>query len=76
MGGTKDGAQKRTAALLAKDPDYFSRIGKRGNKGGKYSSGSFVAGSEVTRKIASLGGKSGKRGKAKRLPRTNKPTAK
>lgn len=69
MGGTKDGAKKRTAALLARDPDYFSRIGKKGNKGGKFSSGSFVAGSETTRRIAALGGKASKRGKAKKLPR-------
>lgn len=74
MGGTKNGAKKRTAKLLAEDPEYFSKIGKRGNKGGKYSSGSFVAGSETTRKIASLGGKSGKRGKAKKLPRAKSTT--
>lgn len=41
MAGTPEGARKRAEKLLAKDPDYFSKLGKRGKKGGKLSSGSF-----------------------------------
>lgn len=63
MGGTKDGAKKRTEKLLAQDPDYFSRIGAMGKKGGKLSPGSFT--SETARIAGAKGGKASKRGKAK-----------
>lgn len=68
MGGTKDGAKKRTAKLLAQDPDYFSRIGAKGKKGGKYSSGSFT--SETARIAGQKGGKKSKRGPAQKLADT------
>lgn len=65
MGGTKDGAKKRTAKLLAQDPDYFRRIGAKGKKGGKLSPGSFTP---QTAKIAgSKGGRISRRGPAKKL---------
>jgi len=63
MGGTKDGAKKRTAKLLAQDPDYFRRIGAKGKKGGKLSSGSFTP---QTAKVAGAkGGRISKRGPSK-----------
>lgn len=64
MGGTKDGAKKRTAKLLAQDPDYFRRIGAKGKKGGKLSPGSFT--SETARVAGSKGGRVSRRGPAQK----------
>lgn len=64
MGGTRDGARKRTERLLAQDPNYFSRIGAKGKKGGKLSSGSFTT--ETARAAGAKGGRVSKRGKAKK----------
>ncbi|TXH08892.1 MAG: hypothetical protein E6R04_09800 [Spirochaetes bacterium] len=57
MAGTSAGARKRVAKTLAEDPDFFSKLGAKGKKGGKLSPGSF------TSETASLAGAKGKRKK-------------
>jgi general stress protein YciG len=61
MGGTKDGARKRAAWLRENDPDYFSRIGAMGKKGGRLSPGSFQKDDPRTKAAAAKGGKLSKR---------------
>jgi general stress protein YciG len=55
MAGNKEAARKRTAKLLAKDPDHFKKLGAKGKKGGKLSPGSF------TSETGAAGGAKGKR---------------
>ena len=63
MSGTKKGATKFAQRMLAKDPDYFKKLGARRKKptGGKNSKGSFKKNNE----FAKLGGSVSKRGPAK-----------
>lgn len=65
MTGTKKGARKFTAKMLAKDPDYFRKLQQKAKqpRGGKSSPGSFKKGNE----FAAKGGRAGKRGSGKNI---------
>lgn len=55
MAGTKAGGQKAAAKNLAKDPDFYARIGRKGGsvKGTK---GGFAANPELARTAGRKGG--------------------
>ncbi len=61
MAGTSAGNKKVAAGLLAKDPDHFKKLGRKGLKGGKYSSGSFATGSVHAARAGERGGSLSKR---------------
>lgn len=65
MSGTSKGASKFAKQKLAEDPEYFKKLAAKRKKpvGGKHSPGSFKKGNA----FASMGGRAGKRGKAKRI---------
>lgn len=66
MAGTSAGAAKAAKTLKKRyGKNYYSTIGKRGRKGGDKSPGSFKAGDARTKKAASLGGRSSRRGPSK-----------
>lgn len=61
MGNTKEGAKKTRDKLLAKDPDYYKKLGKLG---GEASEGySFGHGKVDPSEAGRVGGKRSKRGK-------------
>lgn len=71
MSGTKAGAQKAKATNLKKNPKHYSDLGKRGEKGGAKSSGSF------TKETGAAAGKKGGRlGKRQPLKQINKKPGK
>jgi len=65
MSGTSKGASKFAKQKLAEDPEYFKKLAAKRKKpvGGKHSPGSFKKGNA----FASIGGRAGKRGKAKKI---------
>lgn len=61
MAGTKEGAQKARDKNLARDPNFYSNIGRIGGKNG--TTGGFAANRELAREAGRKGGKISKRGK-------------
>lgn len=62
MSGTKQGAQKAKATILAKyGGDYFVEMGRIGGKLGH--TGGFYADRELARRAGAIGGAKSKRGK-------------
>lgn len=62
MAGTKAGGIKASQANLAKDPDFYKKIGAMGGK--KSGTGGFFANRELARTAGAKGGRISKRGKA------------
>ena len=64
MAGTKEGGMKSKAKNLAKDPEFYAKIGAKGGK--KSRGGGFAANPELARFAGARGGKISRRGKAKK----------
>jgi len=64
MAGTKAGGQKARDKNLAKDPNFYAKIGAKGGKNGK--TGGFAANPELARIAGAKGG---------RISRRKKPVA-
>jgi len=62
MAGTKTGGQKAAAKNLARDPLFYSKIGKTGGERGH--TGGFAANPELARKAGAIGGRISRRKKA------------
>ncbi len=64
MAGTKEGGMKSKAKNLARDPEFYAKIGAKGGK--KSRGGGFAANPELARIAGARGGKISRRGKAKK----------
>jgi general stress protein YciG len=63
MAGTKAGGMKAAALNLAKDPDFYKKIGSRGGKNGTTGGfGNGEAGRELAKRAGKLGGTISRRG--------------
>ena len=62
MAGTKIGGQRAAAANLARDPEFYQKIGAIGGK--KSRNGGFYANRELAREAGRRGGLKSRRGKA------------
>ena len=63
MAGTKAGGQKAAAKNLAKDPNFYANIGRKGGENGK--TGGFAANPKLAAEAGRKGGLVSRRGKAK-----------
>ena len=63
MSGTKAGGLKAAAVNLARDPNFYRIIGKKGGQNGH--TGGFAANPELARIAGAKGGRISRRGKAK-----------
>ncbi|MDK2898893.1 MAG: uncharacterized protein PWQ10_80 [Patescibacteria group bacterium] len=61
MAGTKTGGRKAAAKNLARDPLFYSKIGKVGGERGH--TGGFAANPELARKAGAIGGAKSRRRK-------------
>lgn len=64
MAGTKAGGLKAATKNLARDPDFYAKIGKIGGKNG--TTGGFAANRELARIAGQKGGRKSKRGPSKK----------
>lgn len=64
MAGTKAGGKKAAQKNLAKDPNFYAKIGKMGGSV-KGTQGGFAANPELARIAGAKGGRISRRGKAK-----------
>lgn len=64
MAGTKAGGLKAAAKNLARDPDFYAKIGKIGGRIG--TTGGFAANRELARIAGQKGGQISRRGPAKK----------
>ena len=64
MAGTKAGGIKAAKKNLARDPQFYAKIGAKGGK--KSRGGGFAANPELARIAGARGGKISRRGKAKK----------
>jgi general stress protein YciG len=63
MAGTATGGKKAAAKNLAKDPNFYARIGATGGQNGR--TGGFAANPALARIAGAKGGRVSRRGKAK-----------
>lgn len=63
MSGTKTGGLKAAATNLAKDPDFYKKIGAKGGKNG--TTGGFAANPELARLAGAKGGRNSRRNRIK-----------
>ena len=63
MAGTKAGGIKAAQKNLAKDPNFYAKIGRKGGQNGH--TGGFAANPELARIAGAKGGRISRRGKAK-----------
>lgn len=61
MAGTKAGGQKAAAKNLAKDPNFYAKIGAKGGHNGR--TGGFAANPELARIAGAKGGRISRRKK-------------
>lgn len=61
MAGTKAGGLKAAAKNLAKDPNFYAKIGKKGGQNGR--TGGFAANPELARIAGAKGGRISRRTK-------------
>jgi general stress protein YciG len=61
MAGTKAGGQKAAAKNLAKDPNFYAKIGSKGGRSGH--TGGFAANPELARIAGAKGGRISRRRK-------------
>lgn len=59
MAGTIVGGKKAAAKNLAKDPNFYKKIGAKGGKNGN--TGGFAANPELARRAGALGGRISRR---------------
>ena len=64
MAGTVEGGRKAAAKNLARDPDFYTKIGKIGGRNG--TTGGFAANRELARIAGKKGGQISRRGSAKK----------
>lgn len=64
MAGTIEGGKKAAAKNLARDPDFYAKIGKIGGKNG--TTGGFAANRELARIAGRKGGQISRRGPSKK----------
>ena len=62
MAGTKAGGKKSKAKNLARDPEFYAKIGAKGGRNGH--TGGFAANPELARIAGAKGGRISRRGKA------------
>lgn len=62
MAGTKAGGQKAVAKILARDPNFYARIGAKGGRNGH--TGGFAANPQLARVAGAKGGRISRRKKA------------
>lgn len=65
MSGCREGALKAKAKLLAKDKDFYRKIGRLGGSAETSEPKGFACNPDLARKAGAKGGKISKRGKAK-----------
>lgn len=65
MSGTIAGGKKAAAKNLAKDPNFYKRIGAMGGANGH--TGGFAANRELARWAGAKGGRISRRGKSKKV---------
>ena len=63
MAGTKVGGKKAAQKNLAKDPNFYAKIGRKGGQNGH--TGRFAANPQLARIAGAKGGRISRRGKAK-----------
>ena len=63
MAGTKVGGKKAAQKNLAKDPNFYAKIGRKGGQNGH--TGGFAANPQLARITGAKGGRISRRGKAK-----------
>ena len=63
MAGTKAGGMKAAQKNLAKDPNFYAKIGRKGGQNGH--TGGFAANPELARIAGAKGGRISRRGKTK-----------
>lgn len=63
MSGTKAGGLKARDRNLARDPDFYAKIGKKGGESGR--TGGFAANRELARIAGAKGGRKSRRGSKK-----------
>ena len=61
MAGTKEGGRKAAMRNLAKDPDFYAKIGAKGGRNGR--TGGFAANPELARVAGAKGGRISRRRK-------------
>ena len=64
MAGTKAGGLKAAAKNLARDPDFYAKIGKIGGRIG--TTGGFAANRELARIAGQKGGRKSRRGPSRK----------
>ena len=64
MAGTIEGGKKAAAKNLARDPDFYAKIGKIGGKNG--TTGGFAANRKLAQIAGQKGGRKSRRGPAKK----------
>lgn len=62
MAGTKAGGQKAAAKNLARDPDFYAKIGAKGGRNGN--TGGFAANPQLARIAGQKGGRISRRRKS------------
>jgi general stress protein YciG len=62
MAGTKEGGRKAAMRNLAKDPNFYAKIGAKGGRNGR--TGGFAANPELARVAGAKGGRISRRKKA------------
>lgn len=72
MAGTKAGGLKAKAKNLAKDPNFYAKIGSKGGKSSN--TGGFAANPDLARLAGAKGGRISRRGPAK-TKQTDSPSA-
>lgn len=65
MAGNKEGSKKAVATVLAKNPNFFKEIGRKGGSKKTDKPKGFAADHERARIAGARGGRISKRGKAK-----------
>ena len=69
MAGTREGGLKAAAKNLAKDPNFYKRIGSEGGKKG--TTGGFYANRELAREAGRKGGQISRRRKKTEVAKTD-----
>ena len=65
MAGTKAGGKKAAQKNLAKDPNFYAKIGAKGGRNGR--TGGFAANPALARIARAKGGRISRRGKSKNV---------
>ena len=64
MAGTIEGGRKAAAKNLARDPDFYAKIGRIGGRNG--TTGGFAANRELARIAGQKGGRKSRRGPSRK----------